>query len=62
MRCRVYCNFVVEADSVGDVIQFLAEDGDFVEKHLIVEETDAIKARLLRDPATEEDIYADIRK
>lgn len=60
MKYRVYCNFVVEADSLGDVLQFLSEDADFVEKHIIIGNDSPAIEQLPYHP--EEEVYADIRK
>lgn len=60
MRYRVYCNLVVEADSPQEVFEFLGEDADFVEKHIIIEE-DSPAADLLPHHDTDE-VYADIRR
>ena len=60
MRYRVYCNLVVEADSERDVEQFLSEDGDFVERHLIISEDNPAIGLLPNH--NEEEAYADIRK
>ena len=63
MRYRVYCNFTVEADSASDVIEFLSEEGDFVESHIIVEEnTRAAELLPSKSDDTYDDIYADITK
>jgi len=58
-RYRVFCNFVVEADSVRDVIQYLSEEDDFVEKHLIIDEASRA-INLLPEQDNPDDIYADI--
>lgn len=65
MRYRVHCEFFIEADSPKQVEQFLGEDADFVEKHVIVEEYDPLEdwtkmVRRMADPKEED--YADIRE
>ena len=58
MRYRVFCNFVVEADSHRGVLQFLSEDADFVEKHIIIG-NDSPASKLL-PYHSEEEVYANI--
>lgn len=57
MRYRAYCDFLIEADSPKQVEQFLGEDGDFVEKHIIVDEV----TPSIIFSEDDEEVYADIR-
>ena len=63
MKYRVWCSFVVEASSIKQVEQFLYDDGDFIEKHIIIgkaEEGSVIP--LLQYLAEDDEPYAILEK
>jgi len=62
MRCRVYCDFIVDADSPQEVYQFLIE-----ENHIAIGKTNVAigKDDLAMEASpyhSTDEVYADIRK
>jgi hypothetical protein len=67
---RVYCEFLVKATDERQVISYLQEEDDFVERHIIVEEDNIaggfisrLKAETSEDAIkNQEEIYIDLTK
>lgn len=53
-RFRIYCDLYIDADTQGQVEQFIQEDSYFIENHVLIAE------RTGEEP--EDEVYADLRE